>query len=69
MSGQPLQDALDALERERIVAALDATRWVKTHAAELLGVTFRSLRYRMDRLQITRAKYVLVTERTGARHD
>jgi two-component system response regulator PilR (NtrC family) len=32
--------------------ALGATRFNKTAAAKLLGITFRSLRYRLDRLGI-----------------
>ncbi|MBS0330960.1 MAG: hypothetical protein JSR30_14000, partial [Proteobacteria bacterium] len=32
--------------------ALEQTRYNKTAAARLLGVTFRSLRYRLERLGI-----------------
>jgi two-component system response regulator PilR (NtrC family) len=46
----PLQDYLDKVEREAIQAALARTGGNKTAAARLLGVTFRSLRYRMERL-------------------
>jgi two-component system response regulator PilR (NtrC family) len=45
-----LQDYLDKVEREAIVKALEATRGNKTAAARKLGVTFRSMRYRLDRL-------------------
>ncbi|MFA5081189.1 MAG: sigma-54 dependent transcriptional regulator [Hydrogenophilaceae bacterium] len=48
----PLQDYLDQMEREKIQLALDQTRGNKTAAARLLGVTFRSLRYRVERLGI-----------------
>ena len=48
----PLQDYLDSIEREAIVEALEKTRYNRTAAAKLLGVTFRSLRYRMERLGI-----------------
>ncbi|HET9702071.1 MAG TPA: sigma-54 dependent transcriptional regulator [Burkholderiales bacterium] len=48
----PLQDYLDRLEREAIVEALEKTRYNRTAAAKLLGVTFRSLRYRMERLGV-----------------
>jgi two-component system, NtrC family, response regulator PilR len=48
----PLQDYLDKLERETIQEALDKTQHNKTAAARILGVTFRSLRYRMERLGI-----------------
>ena len=46
----PLQDHLDQVERQMILDALDKTRFNRTAAARLLGVTFRSLRYRMERL-------------------
>ena len=46
----PLQDYLDKVEREAIQAALARTGGNKTAAARLLGVTFRSLRYRLERL-------------------
>ncbi len=46
----PLQDYLDGVERQAILEALEKTRFNRTAAARLLGVTFRSLRYRMQRL-------------------
>ncbi len=46
----PLQDYLDQVEKQMILDALDKTRFNRTAAAKLLGVTFRSLRYRMERL-------------------
>jgi two-component system response regulator PilR (NtrC family) len=48
----PLQDYLDGLEKEAILEALGKTRFNRTAAAKLLGITFRSLRYRMERLGI-----------------
>jgi two-component system, NtrC family, response regulator PilR len=47
---QPLQDFLDEQEKLAILDALQKTRFNRTAAARLLGVTFRSLRYRMERL-------------------
>ncbi len=47
-----LQDYLDKVEREALIKALEQTRFNKTAAARLLGVTFRSLRYRLERLGI-----------------
>jgi two-component system, NtrC family, response regulator PilR len=48
--------ALDAqvehIEREAIVKALEQTRYNKTAAAKLLGITFRALRYRIKKLGI-----------------
>lgn len=51
-SKYPLQDYLDQMEREAILEALEQTRFNKTAAARVLGVTFRSLRYRLERLGI-----------------
>jgi two-component system response regulator PilR (NtrC family) len=47
-----LPDYLDRLEREAIVDALGKTGYNRTAAARLLGITFRQLRYRMQRLGI-----------------
>ncbi|MGH8689239.1 MAG: helix-turn-helix domain-containing protein, partial [Burkholderiales bacterium] len=48
----PLPDYLDRVEREAILEALARTDFNRTAAAKLLGVTFRALRYRMQRLGI-----------------
>jgi two-component system response regulator PilR (NtrC family) len=47
-----LEGQLEYIEREAIVRALEQTRYNKTKAAELLGMTFRQLRYRVKKLQI-----------------
>jgi two-component system response regulator PilR (NtrC family) len=47
-----LQDLLDQAERQAILDALRQTEGNRTAAARLLGVTFRSLRYRMARLNL-----------------
>ncbi|HQQ36050.1 MAG TPA: helix-turn-helix domain-containing protein, partial [Rugosibacter sp.] len=47
-----LQDTLDQVERKMIQEALFATQNNRTAAAKMLGVTFRSLRYRMARLDM-----------------
>jgi two-component system response regulator PilR (NtrC family) len=49
-----LQTYLDEVERARILAALEQTRWNKTQAAKLLGISFRALRYRLQKLGIDR---------------
>jgi two-component system response regulator PilR (NtrC family) len=49
----PLTDYLDRVEREVILEALNQTSFNRTAAAKILGVTFRALRYRMERLSIT----------------
>ena len=48
----PLQEYLDRVEREAIGAALERSGGNRTAAARLLGITFRSLRYRLQRLGI-----------------
>jgi two-component system, NtrC family, response regulator PilR len=52
VGGLPLQERLDAIERKAILDALDQTRYNRTAAAKVLGITFRALRYRMERLGI-----------------
>ena len=47
-----LEAYLQDKERHLIIKALKQTDWNKTQAAELLGTTFRSLRYRMKKLEI-----------------
>ncbi|MRN38347.1 sigma-54-dependent Fis family transcriptional regulator [Neisseria sp. N95_16] len=47
-----IQDYLDQIERDIIQKALEQTRYNRTQAAKLLGISFRSMRYRMERLDI-----------------
>ncbi len=47
-----LEMYLDDVERAALLAALDRTRFNRTEAAKLLGITFRAMRYRMERLGI-----------------
>ncbi|HEX9398225.1 MAG TPA: sigma-54 dependent transcriptional regulator, partial [Burkholderiales bacterium] len=49
---EALPEYLDALERKAILEALGKTGFNRTAAAKLLGITFRQLRYRMQRLGI-----------------
>jgi len=49
-SGQSLEDYLADIERQTIVRALEETRWNKTAAAKKLGISFRALRYRLQKL-------------------
>jgi len=51
-NGAPLGDHLEDIERDAIVKALEQTRFNKTAAAKLLGMTFRALRYRIKKLGI-----------------
>jgi len=48
----PLDSHVEELEKQAIHDALDKTRWNKTKAAEMLGMSFRSLRYRIKKLGI-----------------
>lgn len=51
-AGETLDDTLNRVERQTIVETLAKTGGNRTAAARLLGVTFRSLRYRIERLGI-----------------
>ncbi len=50
--GAALGDHLEEIERDAIVKALEKTRYNKTAAAKLLGMSFRALRYRIKKLGI-----------------
>ncbi|RRV15482.1 sigma-54-dependent transcriptional regulator [Pseudomonas saudiphocaensis] len=45
-----LEDHLEEVERQLIMQALEETRWNRTAAAQRLGLTFRSMRYRLKKL-------------------
>ena len=47
-----LGDQIIDVQRQAIVNALEKTRYNKTAAAKLLGLTFRQLRYRIKKLGI-----------------
>jgi two-component system response regulator PilR (NtrC family) len=48
--GATLEDHLLEIERQIILNALEETRWNRTAAAKKLGLSFRSLRYRLKKL-------------------
>ncbi len=50
--GTGLGSQLESIEREAIIKALEKTRYNKTAAAKLLGMSFRALRYRIKKLGI-----------------
>jgi two-component system response regulator PilR (NtrC family) len=50
--GETLDDHMNRIEKQVIIEALAKTGFNRTAAARLLGVTFRSLRYRIERLGI-----------------
>ena len=52
MGHMQLQDYLDDVERQILQQALDYTKYNRTQAAKVLGISFRSMRYRLDRLNI-----------------
>ncbi|WP_120996951.1 sigma-54-dependent Fis family transcriptional regulator [Stutzerimonas urumqiensis] len=45
-----LEDHLEDIERKLIMQALEETRWNRTAAAQRLGLSFRSMRYRLKKL-------------------
>jgi two-component system response regulator PilR (NtrC family) len=51
-NGAALGDHLEDVERDAIVKALEQTRYNKTAAAKVLGMSFRALRYRIKKLGI-----------------
>jgi len=50
--GQSLEEYLENIEREILSQTLEQCRWNKTAAAEQLGMSFRSMRYRLKKLNI-----------------
>jgi two-component system response regulator PilR (NtrC family) len=50
--GGALGSQLETIERDAILKALEKTRYNKTAAAKLLGMSFRALRYRIKKLGI-----------------
>jgi two-component system response regulator PilR (NtrC family) len=51
-NGGALGDHLEDIERDAILKALEQTRYNKTAAAKVLGMSFRALRYRIKKLGI-----------------
>ena len=51
-TGGALGEQLEDIERDAILKALEKTRYNKTAAAKLLGMSFRALRYRVKKLGI-----------------
>ena len=41
---------LGDIEKQAIIKALEETRWNRTAAAKKLGISFRALRYRLEKL-------------------
>ena len=49
---QSLEDYLESIERKEIEQALNQTKWNRTAAAKVLGISFRALRYRLKKLEM-----------------
>jgi len=50
LAGESLDSHLEEIERGIIIKTLEENRWNRTAAAKKLGVSFRSLRYRLKKL-------------------
>jgi two-component system, NtrC family, response regulator PilR len=50
--GHNLETYLEEIERSLLLDALESCRWNRTVAAEKLGISFRSIRYRLKKLNI-----------------
>jgi two-component system response regulator PilR (NtrC family) len=50
--GCRLDEVLNEVERRLMIEALERTGGVRTQAAKLLGISFRSLRYRLEKQQL-----------------
>jgi DNA-binding NtrC family response regulator len=50
-----LDDYLASIEKRCVVNALEACGWNQTRAAEMLGIPFRSIRYRIKKLGVERS--------------
>jgi DNA-binding NtrC family response regulator len=57
-----LEKAVMEFEREIILDALKRTSYIQTHAAHLLGISRRMLKYRMDTLGIGRSEHAAVQD-------
>lgn len=47
-----LDEYVAEIEKQEIRAALNQTRWNRTEAAKLLGISFRTIRYKIKKLEI-----------------
>ncbi|MBU0498559.1 MAG: sigma-54 dependent transcriptional regulator [Gammaproteobacteria bacterium] len=50
--GVGLEEYLEQIERRLLLETLEATRWNRTAAAKKLGISFRALRYRLEKLDL-----------------
>lgn len=69
LTGQlPLEKAVVEFERKIILEALKRTDYVQTHAAALLGISRRILKYRMDSLGIGKPDFQGLPEQSDVLH-
>jgi len=54
--GQPLSASLQAIERRRLLDALERAGWVQARAARALGLTPRQVAYKMRKYGISELK-------------
>ncbi len=52
MEGESLDSFMEDIEKQALQEALEQARYNKTRAAELLGISFRSLRYKLKKYDI-----------------
>jgi DNA-binding NtrC family response regulator len=50
-------EAEEEFEREVILDALRRSNYIQSHAAEILGISRRILKYKMDKLGINQSKF------------
>lgn len=49
---ESIDDYIESIEKKIILDTLEKNRWNRTNVAKILGITFRSLRYRLKKLGI-----------------
>ncbi|MDA8168648.1 MAG: hypothetical protein M0Z59_02990 [Nitrospiraceae bacterium] len=57
-----LKEKVEELEKQEILSALNAAKWVKSRAARALGLSERMFNYRIKKYGIRIRKEVVMTE-------
>jgi len=63
-SAASIREAVERLERELIVRALEASGGRQSQAARQLGISERVLRYKMKKYRIVRTTKVSITDKS-----
>jgi DNA-binding NtrC family response regulator len=63
-SAESIREAVERLERELIVRALEASGGRQSEAARQLGISERVLRYKMKKYRIVRTTKVSITDKS-----